>query len=317
VSEEDDVRVVEVAKFGGPEVLNPKTVPDPEPGPGEVLIEVTAAEVLSVDMMIRRGDGGDYFPVQPPYRPGAGVAGLVKSAGEGVDHDWVGRRVLAGLQAGGYASHAVAAVDSLIPVPDALGLKEAMALLHDGSTALAILEETPVEPGSTVLVQPAAGGLGLLLIQLLRAKGVRVFGAARGAEKLALVKEFGADAVDYGNPGWTDQVGTVDVAFDGTGGELGQAAFSTVRAGGRFSNYGNASGSPATVPTDGAVTVRGIDQLATFRTDYRRRAEYMLAEAAAGRIRPVIGRTYELDDAAEAHSALEARAVAGKILLLP
>jgi NADPH2:quinone reductase len=316
-TEEETVRVVEVTKFGGPEVLEVKTVPDPVAGPGQVVIDVAAAGVLSVDMMIRRGHGGDYFPVQPPYVPGAGVAGTVSSVGDGVAHDWVGRRVLASVD-GGYVSRAVAELDGLIPVPDGLDLREAMAMIHDGSTALALFEATPVQPGESVLVQPAAGAAGSFLVQLLHAHGARVVGVARGSRKLTLAKELGADTVvDYSDPEWTTQVGAVDVAFDGVGGSPGLAAFSTVRPGGRYSNYGNAGGAPADVPRDGSVKVQGMEQLMGFRTDARRRAEHMLAEAAAGRLRVIIGQTFPLDQAAEAHAALEARTITGKTLLIP
>jgi NADPH2:quinone reductase len=316
------VRVVEVAEFGGPEVLKVKEIPDVEPGKGQVAIEVAAAGVLSVDAMIRRGLGGDYFPVKPPYVPGAGVSGVVVSVGDDVDTSWVGQRVLDGLDGGGYATKVVTAAENLIPVPDSLGLPEAMALLHDGSTALALLEATPVESGESVLVQPAAGGLAILLTQLLTAAGARVTGVAHGSQKLALVKEFGADVVvDYGDPDWTAQVGTVDVAFDGVGGELGRGAFDAVRNGGRFSNYGNASGTfnPITPEEAGqrGVTMRGMEQLATFGGETRRRIEHLLGLAAQGYLRPVISKTYPLAQAAEAHAALEARATTGKTLLIP
>jgi NADPH:quinone reductase len=312
------MRAVEVTAFGGPEVLALRTGPDPVAASGQVVVEVAAAGVLSVDAVIRRGLGGDYFPVQPPYVPGAGVAGTVKSVGDGVDHSWVGRRVVTGVDNGGYATHAIAVADQLIPVPDGLGLPEAMALLHDGTTALALLEATPVEPGETALVQPAGGGLGILLVQLLHARGVRVVGVARGEEKLALVKELGADTVvDYGSPDWTDHVGNVDVAFDGVGGEAGRAAFATVRPGGRYSNYGNAGGAPSDVRRDQGVVVKGMEQLAGFGEGRVRRALHMLTETREGRIRTVISATYALDQAADAHIALESRATTGKILLIP
>jgi NADPH2:quinone reductase len=316
------VRVVEVAEFGGPEVLRIKQVRDAAPAPGEVAVEVAAAGVLSVDGVIRRGHGGDYFPVRPPYVPGMGVAGVVVSTGAGVDQSWVGRRVLVNLTGGGYATRVVTAVENLIDVPDALGLPQAMALLHDGSTALALLEATPVESGESVLVQPAAGGLAMLLIQLLTAAGARVVAAARGSQKLAVVKELGADVtVDYGDDDWTAQVGTVDVAFDGVGGELGRGAFEAVRRGGRFSSYGNASGTfnPVTAEEAGRreVAMRGMEQLAGFRGETRRRIEHLLKLAAQGSLQPIIGRTYPLDQAAEAHAAMEARSTHGKTLLIP
>lgn len=311
------MRVVEVTDFGGPEVLQVRSVPDAVAGPGQVVVEVAAAELLMMDTMIRRGLGGEYFPVRPPYRPGAGVTGVVSSVGEGVDAAWLGRRVVAEVE-GGYAEQAVASASEVIQVPDALGLREAMALLHDGATAYGLLELTPVQPGQTALVQPAAGGLGSVLVQLLVARGVRVVGVARGERKLGLVKELGADAVvDYGSPEWTEQVGTVDAAFDGVGGELGRQAFGTVKPGGQFFNYGNASDHPADVPRDQGVHVQGLEKLMPLHEGYRQRARAVFELAAAGRIRPVIGTTFPLTQVAEAHQALESRAVMGKCLLIP
>ncbi|ONI84443.1 hypothetical protein ALI144C_14890 [Actinosynnema sp. ALI-1.44] len=173
-----------------------------------------------------------------------------------------------------------------------------------------------------MLIQPAAGGLGTILVQLAVAAGARVIGAARGAEKLALVKELGADvAIDYSSPDWIEQVGAVDIAFDGVGGAPGRAAFGAVRTGGVYSIHGDASSSADFTTeeqaTERGVTMRGIEQLSTFHPDQRRRIEHLFELTAAGRIRPVIGRTYPLDQAADAHRAKEAREVVGKILLLP
>ncbi|GAB3908675.1 zinc-binding dehydrogenase [Kibdelosporangium lantanae] len=311
--EEDNVRVVEVAEFGGPEVLRVRTGPDPVAGPGQVVVAVEAAGVHAVDTKIRQGLGKPYFTVEPPYVPGAGVAGRVAAVGPDVDGSWVGRAVVAEVS-GAYASMAVAAVGDVIPVPEGVGLPDALALLHDGATAWGLLVELPVAAGETVLVQPAAGGLGTILVQLLVGRGARVVGVARES-KLGLVKELGADvAVDYSA---LADVGPVDVAFDGIGGAAATAAFGLVRAGGRFFNYGNMSGSPADVPRDGEVVVLGMERLGGLHAEFRPRAEAVLAEAAAGRIRPVIGGTYPLERAAEAHRALESGASYGKLLLVP
>jgi NADPH2:quinone reductase len=316
------VRVVQVQEFGGPEVLQVRTVPDVEAGPGQAVVEVIAVSVLWVDTMIRRGHGGDFFPVQPPYVPGVGVAGRVTSVGEGVDHGWVGQRVLAELTSGGYAEQVVTEVERLTLIPDALGQREAISLLHDGSTALAVFETMKVQPGETVLIQPAGGALGSLLVQLAHAAGARVIAAARGEEKLTLAKELGADVVvDYSQPGWTAQVGTVDIAFDGVGGKLGKAAFETVTRGGRYSNYGNASGAPTIVSPEHAqqrgVTVLGMEQLMGYGQDRAPRLERVLQDAAAGRLRLSIGATYPLERAADAHMAIENRSLVGKSLLIP
>lgn len=297
-----------------------KEAHDPAPGSGEVLINAAVSGIQSLDGYLRQGLWTDMFSIEPPYIPGLEAAGTVSAVGDGVDAGWVGRRVVASLQGSGYATRVVAPVGMITPVPDGLGLDQAMALLHDGATALALAEETPVRSGESVLVQPAAGGLGSVLVQLLVASGARVVGAARGDAKLALIRELGADrAVDYSQPGWLDRVGPVDVVFDGVSGDLGRAAFGAVRDGGRYSQYGDASGAQDSVTADEAVARgvrhRGMEQLGPFHADRSRRIEQVLKLAAEEQIRPIIGRTYPLDDVAEAHRAIEAREVLGKVLL--
>jgi NADPH2:quinone reductase len=156
------MRVAEVERFGDPEVLVTKQVPDPVAGRGEVVVEVSAVDTLFVETQIRRGWGREFFLVQPPYVPGGGVAGQVISVGPGVDPGWVGRRVLAVTgEGGGYAELALTSVAGLVPVPDGLGLPEAAALLHDGTTALGLADGTGIRAGEWALVTAAAGGCRL------------------------------------------------------------------------------------------------------------------------------------------------------------
>nr|WP_042195255.1 zinc-binding dehydrogenase [Kibdelosporangium sp. MJ126-NF4]CEL21854.1 putative oxidoreductase [Kibdelosporangium sp. MJ126-NF4]CTQ92633.1 putative oxidoreductase [Kibdelosporangium sp. MJ126-NF4] len=315
------MRVIEVTEHGGPDVLRVAEAPDLTPGAGQVLISVAVSGVQSIDGYLRRGLWADMFPTYPPYIPGLEVAGVVAAVGEGVDPAWTGRRVASRVE-NGYATQAVAAADTILALPDGLGFQESIAVMHDGSTALALAEAVSVRAGQTVLIQPAAGGLGTILVQLAVAAGARVIGAARGSEKLALVKELGADvAVDYSSPDWIEQVGPVDIAFDGVGGPLGRLAFGAVRVGGVYSNHGSASGSAESVTDEEAtsrgVTRRGIEQLSTFHPDQHRRIEHLFDLTVTGRIKPVIGRTYPLDQAADAHRAVEAREVVGKVLLIP
>lgn len=311
--------VIEAERFGGPEVLRVKRVPDPRPGPGQLVVEAKVTGVLSIDAVIRRGEAGQLFPVSPPYVPGAGAAGQVAEIGAGVDSEWCGAWVLADVDGGGYAEKVLATPDQLIRIPAGVGLREAMALLHDGATALAVFERVDVHPGETVLVQPAGGGLGSLLVQLAHHAGARVIGAARGAAKLETVRALGAEVVvDYSEPGWMSEAGPVDVAFDGVGGELGRAAAELVVAGGRYSNYGFAGGAPvpaAEVARRG-VTAYGLDQLHDYAPQRRARAERMLELAARGTVRTLIGQTFPLSRAADAHRALESRAATGKTLLV-
>lgn len=318
------MRVVEVTKFGGPEVLTVRELADLEAGPGQVLIDVVAVDVLYVDTSIRAGWGREWFTVTPPYVPGNGVAGVVRAVGSGVDTTWVGRRVLAytgengGMTPiGGYAEQAVVADGDIVRVPDRLGLPEALTLLHDGPMVVSAMTTAEVKPDERVLVLAAGGGLGTLLVPMLKDVGATVIGAARGARKLDFVREWGADhAVDYSTPDWTAAVGDVDVVFDGAGGDLGTAAFGLVRPGGRFLAYGSSAGGFATTePPRPGVTA--IDILAIGKgLDRRAGLTEMLAKAVDGTVAPLVGQTFPLAEAAAAHEAIAARETVGKTLLV-
>ncbi len=209
-------------------------------------------------------------------------------------------------------------------MPDDLGMAEAVALLADGRTAALLVEAAAVADGETVLVEAAGGGVGTLLVQLAGRRGARVVGAAGGARKLALARELGADAtVDYRDPEWPERVRAelsdgVDVAFDGVGGAIGRAAFALVRDGGRFVPFGMASGEFAQL-RDGDATrrhVRVVHLGPPTPADVARVTRGVLDDAAAGRLRPVIGQRFPLADAAAAHAAIERRDTIGKTLLV-
>ncbi|ONH32418.1 zinc-binding dehydrogenase [Pseudofrankia asymbiotica] len=323
------MRAIEVARFGGPEVLVPTDLPDPVPGPGEVLLAVTASDVMFVDIMVRSGLGKDVFPIRPPYVPGNGVGGRVVSVGDGVEDGWLGRQVIAHTGGpggwGGYAERAVAAADELVMVPDGVDPLDAVAALHDGPTALRVVELARVRPGQWVLVLGAAGAMGILLVQLLRARGARVVGAARGDAKLDAVAAVGADAVvDYSRSRWTNQVleatsaARVDVVLDGVGGTLGREAYWLVADGGHFSAHGTPSGSFAQIDPDDAreraVTVTGIGDLRISAPERTRLARGLLA-GLGRQVRPVIGQAFPLAEAAKAHAAMENREAIAKTVL--
>jgi NADPH:quinone reductase len=321
------MQVAMVTAFGGPEVLVPGEVPDPVAGRGQAVIDVAVADVLWVETMIRRGAGGDYFTMRPPYVPGNGVAGRVRAVGAGVDPTWIGRDVVAhtgGL--GGYAQQLVVAAEALCAVPDGVGLQQAAAVVADGATALSLFEGNAIQSGESVLVVGASGGLGIVSVQLARARGARVVAVARDARKLARIREIGADAViDSEAPDWVEQAraalnGTgADVVLDNVGGEVGRAAFGAIAPGGRFSAHGTPSGQFAPIDPAEAerrgVTLRGIRDVQHRDGERTRRTEQALAEVAAGHIRPEIGQTFPLAQAADAHAAIEARTVFGKTLL--
>jgi len=313
------VHAVVIREFGPPEVLEPADVAEVRAGPDEVVIDVEFANVTFVETQVRAGR-----PPHPSMLPtlpailGNGVGGTV---GEG--SPWAGRRVVASLNGtGGYAERAVSPVARLIGIPDDLATREAVALLADGRTALALVRHADLRAGETVLVEAAGGGVGTLLVQIARRAGARVVALAGQPRKLALARDLGADVtVDYSHDGWERQVrdlaGQVDVVFDGVGGDIGLAAFGLLGAGGRFCQFGMASGSFAPVPPDLArdrqVTVRaGAGGSPEELAELVRTA---LAEAAARRLRPVIGQEFELAEAARAHAAIEARQTVGKTLL--
>jgi NADPH:quinone reductase len=311
-----------VSEFGPPEVLKPAELPDPAAGPGQALIEVEIANITFVETQLRAGKA-PHPSMEPrlPVIPGNGVGGTVGAVGEGVETALVGTRVITSTGgSGGYAERVAVDAAGVIPVPDGVGLPEAVALLADGRTAMSLMRAAEVRPDETVLVEAAAGGVGSLLVQLAAGAGARVVAAAGGQRKLHVARELGADeTVDYTEPSWTEKVRDgVDVVFDGVGGAVGRAAFELIRPGGRFCAFGLASGAFTDIP-DADAARRNVNVVRGTRLDpeeLRQLSRAALAEAEAGRLRPVIGQTFPLERAADAHEAIEARATVGKTLLL-
>jgi NADPH2:quinone reductase len=324
------VRAVVLREFGQPRVLVTEEVSDPVVGPGQALIRVAAASVVFVETQVRAGNGPNpALAPTLPVIPGNGVGGAVISVGSGVDQALIGSRVVATTGGtGGYAELAAVDAAELLAVPDGLDLADAVALLADGRTAVGLVRATAPQAGEWVLVEAAGGGVGSLLVQLVRNCGARVIAAASSQDKLRLAQRLGADvAVDYTAADWPDRVRAatggigVDVVFDGVGGDIGRAALDLLRDGGRFCAMGMAGGA-MTVPAKDDVQRRGLRVvgLGSFSrspADIRELARVALGEAATGRLRPTIGQTFPLDAAAEAHAAIEARTTVGKTLLIP
>ena len=307
------MRAVVMREFGPPGVLRLAEVAEPVAGPGEVTVDVELASVTFVETQVRSG--------RPPHA--AMLPELPAILGNGVGGTVAGRRVVTSLNGtGGYAERAIGPAGQLIDVPDRVPLRDAVALLADGRTALTLTELAAPRAGDTVIVEAAAGGVGTLLVQLARNAGARVVALASTDRKLAVARELGADlAISYAEAGWDQRVraaaGEADVVFDGVGGSIGRAAFGLLRTGGRFCPFGMASGSFAPVPPDLAA-VRQVSVLRGAVPDVARRTALVraaLAEAAEGRIRPVIGQEFSLARADAAHAAIEARATTGKTLL--
>jgi NADPH2:quinone reductase len=319
------MRQVRIDRFGGPEELYLVEVPDPQPGPGQVMVHTAAAGITFVETQVRAGRSPRPGPGPvPPLVLGNGVEGEITAVGADVDPALIGRRVVTATGGfGGYADQVVVNAGDPIPIPEGLPLGVAVALLADGRTALALVRAAAIVGTDRVLVMAAAGGVGSLLLQLARAAGAKLVVGAAGDRKLAVVRELGADlAVDYTIAGWTDTIrdaaGGIDVVFDGVGGTLGRAALGLVESGGRFLRYGAASGSMTEVESlPPTVTLIPGHTLVRSPEDNRALVEQALTEAAAGRLHPVIGQTFPLSRAADAHAAIEARSTIGKTLLLP
>jgi NADPH:quinone reductase len=318
------MRAVVMREFGPPQVLQLAETAAAQAGPGQVVVDVEIASVTFVETQVRAGRPPN--PAMLPALPailGNGVGGVVAEVGAGVDRALTGRRVVTSLSGtGGYAERALAAAGQLVEVPGGLALRDAVALLADGRTALALTGRARLGKGDTVLVEAAAGGVGTLLVQLARNAGARVVALTSAERKLQLARDLGADiAISYGDHDWPrrvrDAVGGVDVVFDGVGGDTAAAAFGLLGPGGRFCAFGMASGSFAPVTPELArqhqvSIVQGTGLSPEELTALVRTA---LAQAAAGRIRPVVGQELALARAADAHAAIEARATVGKTLL--
>jgi NADPH2:quinone reductase len=318
------VLCVVMDEFGGPEVLQARQVEDPTPGPGQVLVDVAYASVTFVETQVRSGNGPFGRPALPRV-PGNGVGGRVVAVGPDVDPVLIGTVVVTTTGGeGGYAERVLARADEVVPVLPGLALKDAVALLADGRTALLLFRQAEVKPGEKVLVEAAAGGVGSLLVQLAVHAGGRVVGAARGVRKAELVVSLGASYVDYSKDEWLRLVreaadgGELDVVFDGVGGAIGTAAVGALRPGGRVSLYGMASGADVTLDEDD-LAARRIRTLGLFAAPGPAETHPLIGEAlrlaADGTLRPVVGQVFPLAAAAEAHAAIEARATVGKTLL--
>ncbi|MFD0143911.1 MULTISPECIES: zinc-binding dehydrogenase [unclassified Streptomyces] len=332
------MHAIRLHAFGPAENLSYEEVEDPAPGPGQVRIAVTAAGVHLLDTALRLGRTGPFpAPAELPTIPGREVAGTVDALGEGTDPSWLGKRVVAhlGMAPGGYAERAVVDAGRLHALADRLGEAEAVAMIGTGRTTLGILQFTELGPDSVAVVPAAAGGIGTLLVQYAKNTGATVVGLAGGPEKVALVKENGADlAVDYKLPDWPDQVraflGTrsATVVFDSVGGATGLAAVDLLGKGGLhvvfgWSGAGLHDGEPLTF-TDEELAARGITSESVLGPvmiqkaggDVRNLELASLAAATEGTLRPAVHR-FPLKEAAAAHRALETRGTIGKVVLIP
>ncbi len=308
------MRAIRQQTLGGPEVLELTEVPQPEPGPTEVLVRVTAAGVNPVDWKTRARGG---FLGEPPFTVGWDVAGVVEEPGRGVTRVELGDRVF-GMprfphEAAAYAEYLTSPSRQLARIPEGLGDVEAAALPLAGLTAWqALVETADVQPGQRVLILGAAGGVGHLAVQIAKARGAYVIGTARSA-KHPFLAELGADeAIDYTSEVVEERVRDVDAVLDLVGDETSRSALSTLRDGGIFITVPSGSGvEPLRELAGGRVRVTGI----LVEPD-RAGMEAIAGLAETGALRPHIAGTFPLAEAARAHELGETGRTQGKLVLV-
>jgi NADPH2:quinone reductase len=318
------MQAIVVRRFGDPGVLQIGTAPDPTPGPGEVLVRVQVAGVNFSDTERRRAL---YRVPALPWIPGNEAAGVVEALGDGVSPSWLGARVaLWSFDASGtYAEYAVAPVHSLFRVPEGITLDLAAALPVQGLTAYGLAHyATALASGQSALVHAAAGGVGLLLVQLLRRREVTVFGTASSPAKLELVRAMGAIPLPYGPDlaaGIQAFLGvpTVDAVFDSVGRATQVQSLSLLGLYGHLIFFGDASGPPAPVDPDHlyerSLKVSSFGLAAHPPQDLAEAGGQLLQWVARGELKVHIGQAFPLREAAEAHRLLENRRSQGKLLL--
>jgi putative PIG3 family NAD(P)H quinone oxidoreductase len=322
--------ILPVARGGGPEVLEYGEAPDPEPGPGEVLLDVAATAVNRADLVQRQGH---YAP--PPGASqilGLECSGTVAALGEGVEGVEIGQQVCALLAGGGYATRVAVPVGQVMPLPDGIDLVTSAALPEVAATVWSnVMMVAGLRSGDTFLVHGGAGGIGTFAIQLTKALGARVIATAGSPEKLALCRELGADvAIDYREQDFVEVVADVtdghgaDVILDNMGAAYLTRNLDTLAVEGRLIVIGFQGGSRAEMD----LRTLFVKRAAVFSASLRARpvgektticaavAEHVWPLVADGTIRPIIGRTLPLAEAAEAHRLMESGESTGKIVLV-
>jgi NADPH2:quinone reductase len=319
---------VQVTTTGGPEVLEPAEVDVAAPGAGELLVDVAAAGVNYIDTYQRQG----VYPMELPFVPGLEGAGTVAEVGPDVDGFAVGDRVAWQGSLGSYAARKVLPASVAVKVPEGVSLETAAATMLQGVTAHYLVASTfEVKPGHDVLVHAAAGGVGLLLVQLAKARGARVFGTVSTEEKAKLAREAGADEVirydrdDFAKAvrDLTDGEG-VDVVYDGVGKDTFDGSLASLKVRGLLALFGAASGpvppvDPQRLNSGGSLYLTRPTSVHYVRTreELDWRAKELFDAVLAGDLTVRIGGTYPLADARRAHEDLQGRRTTGKVLLIP
>jgi len=319
---------IQITQNGGAEVLIPREIPTPTPGPGEVLIKIEASGVNFVDVYFREGR----YPAKLPLILGQEAAGTVTALGPDVTGVKVGDRVSWCHIPGTYAEFATAPVTRLVAIPEGISFQQAAAAMLQGMTAHYLAYSTyPIQKGDTVLVHAGAGGVGLLMIQMANQLGARVFTTISTEEKAALARAAGADeTILYTSEDFAAKVkeltqgAGLPVVFDSVGKTTFDASLTCLRRRGMMVLFGGASGAVppfdlVKLSTMGSlyVTRPSLKDYIATREELEWRAGDVLKWVAEGKLKLRIEHTYPLREAAQAHRDLEGRKTTGKVLLIP
>ncbi|MEA2640164.1 MAG: NADPH:quinone reductase [Chloroflexota bacterium] len=324
------MKAVQITAFGGPEVLKYQDAPTPEPGPGQVRIKVAATSVNFADIQTRRGGYRDTRPL--PFTPGLEMAGTIDALGPGVTGLEIGQRVAAHADGGSYSEYAIARPVGIFALADEVGWEEAAVFPSVGTTAFNLLTMAArLQPGETVVIHAAAGGVGSTAVQLARVLGAGfIIGTVGSSDKAKVARDLGADAtINYQHENIVDRVkaltgGTgADIVLDGVGAATSEASVACLAPFGRVVAFGQASGPP--VPVAFGPIYRDNKSVIGYSSGGIRgtRPELMrqpglavMKLLAQGRWKPLIGARYPLAQAAEAQRLVEDRESIGKVLLL-
>jgi NADPH2:quinone reductase len=321
-------RAVVVHAVGGPEVLTLEQRPPLAPKAGEVVIRNEAIGLNFVDVYQRTG----LYPMTPPFVPGGEGAGTVIAVGEGVTEFRTDDRVVYSSGSGAYADEIAVATGKVVAIPADISTEIAATLVTKGGTAHYLLFETwPLQPSDTILVHAASGGVGSLLVQWASALGATVIALAGTDDKVALARDSGAShAFNSRQEGWVDKVRAatggrgVDVVYDGVGKATFEHSLDCLRPRGLMVSFGNASGPVTGVALSmlqgrGSLYVTRPTSGSYFGTPETLRATIasVFEAVRSGKLRPAVNQRFQLDEAAEAHRALEARETTGATVLIP
>jgi NADPH2:quinone reductase len=323
------MRAVLCKQWGPPESLTVEDVPDLSADAGQVVIDVKAASVNYPDLLIIQNQY--QFKPPLPFTPGGEVAGIVREVGEGVRDVAPGDRVLATTGWGGFAEQVKTGVGGAVPIPDEMSFEDAASLLMAyGTSHYALKDRAAVQPGETLLVLGAAGGVGLSAVELGKTMGARVIAATSSDEKLAVCKEKGADElINYSREDLKERTKELtggqgaNVIYDPVGGDFAEAALRATAWEGRYLVIGFTAGIPR-IPLN-LVLLKGCQVVGVFWGSFtgrepgknRANTEELLSWCVSGRIKPHISGRYRLEEVGQALNDMGARKVTGKVVLIP